>query len=273
MSPDGVHQNEMPKLPDDQWPTDDPVLASFAEDLRIVASGPAPEPRPGLVAAMRQGVVPIEPQDAGRKKMLVKTLLGGLVAKVAMGVGVATASVAAAGAAGVLPDPAQHAVASVVAAATPFSLPNPSDETTLATEDDTTGGSTTTTSTTSTTLAGSGDDRDGTAGTRAVNHGLCVSTAAQDKSGEGNHGKTVSSVARSDCGKTGTSSATTTVPGGSTTTTIGGGSTTTTVDDGQRIANSGPGNSGNSGRGNSGNSGSGGNGNSGNSGSGNSGRN
>ena len=253
----------MPKLPDDQWPTDDPVLASFAEDLRIVASGPAPEPRPGLVAAMRQGAVPIE-QPAGRKKkMLVKTFVGGLAAKLALGMGVAAASVTAAGAAGVLPDPAQHAVASVVAAATPFALPDPSDVTTLATEDDTPGGSTTTTtSSTTTTLAGSGDDGD--AGTRAVNHGLCVSTAAQDKSGEGNHGKTVSSVARSDCGKTASSaSTTTTVAGGSTTTTIGGGSTTTTIDDGQRSANSGPGNSGNGGRGNSGNSGNGGRGSSG----------
>ena len=265
MSPDGVHANEMPKLPDDQWPADDPVLASFAEDLRIVASGPAPEPRPGLVAAMRQGAVPTEPPAAGRnKKMLVKTLLGGLVAKVAMGVGVATASVAAAGAAGVLPDPAQHAVATVVAATTPFSLPDKSDVTTLATEEEPGGVTTTTISSTSTTLAGTDDDGDGT---RAVNHGACVSTAAKDKSGEGNHGKTVSSVARSDCGKTdGASPTTTTVPG-STTTTIGS-TTTTTVDDGLRSSNSGRGNSGNSGRGNSGNGG----GNSGNGGQGSSGR-
>ena len=267
MSPDGVHGKEMPKLPDDQWPADDPVLAAFAEDLRIVASGPAPEPRPGLVAAMRQGAVPTEPPAAGRnKKMLVKTLLGGLVAKVAMGVGVATASVAAAGAAGVLPDPAQHAVATVVAATTPFNVPDKSDVTTLATEDEPGGVTTTTISSTATTLAGTDDGGDGDT-TRAVNHGACVSTAAKDKSGEGNHGKTVSSVARSDCGKTdGSSSTTTTVPE-STTTTIG--STTTTLDDGLRSSNSGPGNSGNGGRGNSGSGG----GNRGNSGPGNSGRN
>jgi hypothetical protein len=246
----------MPKIPDDQWPTDDPVLASLAGDLRIVASGPAPEPRPGLVAAMRRGPVLVDPPAAGRKKMLVKTLLGGLVAKVAMGVGVATASVAAAGAAGVLPDPAQHAVASVVAATTPFALPDPSDVTTFATEDEPGGATTTTSSSTSTTttLAGGGEEAGGGTGTRAVNHGLCVSTAAQDKSGEGNHGKTVSSVARSDCGKT-----TTTVAGGST--------TTTTIDDGRRSANSRPGSSGDNGRGSSGSSG-----NSGNSGRGSSGR-
>ncbi len=199
MSPDGVHANEMPKLPDDQWPADDPVLASFAEDLRIIAAGPAPEPRPGLVAVMRQGAVPIEPQP-GRKKMLVKTAIGGLAAKLALGMGVATASVTAAGAAGVLPDPAQHAVASVVAATSPFTIPDRSDVKALASEDEP-DGSTTTTSSTTTTLAGD-DDVAGGDGTRAVNHGACVSTAAKDKSGEGNHGKTVSSVARSDCGKT-----------------------------------------------------------------------
>ena len=245
MSPDGVHDNEMPKLPDDQRPADDPVLASFAEDLRIVAGGPAPEPRSGLVAVMRQGAVPVEPPAAGRKrKMLVKTVVGGLAAKLALGMGVAAASVTAAGAAGVLPDPAQHAVASVVAAATPFTLPDPSDLTTLATQDEPGGAATTTT--TSTTLAGDDGAEAGGTGTRAVNHGACVSTAARDKSGEGNHGKTVSSVARTDCGKEETSA--------TTTTTIGGGSTTTTLDDGQRRANSGPG-SANSGRGNSGNGG------------------
>lgn len=255
MTPDDVHPYEMPKLPDDQWPADDPALAAFAEDLRIVAAGPAPEPRPGLVAVMRQGAVPVEPPIAGRnKKMLLKTLVGGLVAKVAMGVGVATASVTAAGAAGVLPDAAQQAVASVVAAATPFSLPDTSDVTTLATEDEPGGTTTTTTGATTTTLAGT-DDEEGTGGEspRAVNHGACVSTAAKDNSGDGNHGKTVSSVARSDCGKTEASPSTTTTVPGSTTTTVA--STTTTVDDGLRSSNSGPAISGNSNRGNSGNGG------------------
>ncbi len=277
MSPDGVHDYEMPKCPDDQWPADDPLLAAFAEDLRIVADGPAPEPRPGLVAVMRQGAVPIEPSTPGRKnKMLVKTLLGGLAAKVAMGVGLATASVTAAGAAGVLPEPAQNAVASVVGAVTGLNLPDPSGVTTLVTGDES-GGSTTTTTTvssTTTTLADPDDDGSGGDTTRAVNHGACVSAAAKDKSGEGPHGRTVSSVARSDCGKT-DGSTTTTVPGSTTTTTVGS-TTTTTAADGLRSSNSGPGNSGNSGnsgRGNSGNGGNGGNGNGGNSGPGNSGRN
>jgi hypothetical protein len=266
----------MPTLPDDQWPADDPVLASFAEDLRIVAGGPAPEPRPGLVAVMNQGpsgpwsgvegAVQLEPSP-GRKKMLVKSMLGGLAAKVALGVGVAAASVTAAGAAGVLPAPAQDVVASVVSATTPFQLPTSSDVTSLVADQL---GSTTTSSTSSTTLttlAGSktGDDKeavneDNSGTDRAVNHGACVSTAAKDKSNDdGNHGKTVSSVARSDCGKD-------TTAGSSTTTSSTTTSTTSLSSNTARSNNSGPGNanSANGGKGNSDNAGHGnGNGNSG----------
>ncbi|MDQ3896696.1 MAG: hypothetical protein M3326_05500 [Actinomycetota bacterium] len=262
------------QCPDDQWPADDPVLASFAEDLRIVAEGPAPEPRPGLVAVMRQGTVTIEPSTTGRKKkMLVKTLLGGLASKLAMGVGLATATVTAAGAAGVLPDAAQHAVASVVEATTPFVLPDPSDVTTLVNQNPVLDGVTTTTSST---VAGAKDTEaddvgDDNGGTRPLNHGACVSTAAKDKSADdgSQHGKTVSSIARSDCGKTDASSKTSTTVSSITSTTLG---TTTTTAAEPRSANSGPGSS-NSGKGNSGNAGgSGSGGNSGNSGKGNSGK-
>ena len=263
MTLDGVHDDEMPEPSDDLWPAGDPALAALAEDLRIVASGPAPEPRPGLVAVMAQGSVR-PPEPAGRKKMLVKTFLGSLAAKVALGVGLATASVAAAGATGVLPDAAQHAVASVVSAATPFSVPDPSSISgvTAAAEDPS--GSTTTTSSTSTTVAGQGgsgptttvagtDDNGGTVGTTAGqpdNHGACVSAIAQDKSATSdteNHGKVVSTVARSDCGKT---SPSTTVPGSTTTSST---SPSTTVANSSRPSNSGPGNSGNAGNGNAGN--------------------
>lgn len=260
MTPDGVYENEMARpirtsASDEEWPAGDPTLANFAEDLRIVASGPAPEPRPGLLAVMRQGPsVPIDsPHATGRKKMLVKTLLGSLAAKVALGAGVAAASVTAAGAAGVLPAPAQEAVASIVAAATPFSLPDPSDVT-LQVVDDPSGSTTTT-------LAG-GDDgesyEDGTAG-RTVNHGACVSAGARDKaeSEPGSHGRTVSSIARGDCGKDVTGTTSTTVASSTTTS-----STSTTVD-GERTANSGP-SSANSGRGNGGSSGNGNSGNGGN---------
>jgi hypothetical protein len=285
VTPDGVYENEMARFPrnsasDEEWPAGDPALGAFADDLRVVASGPAPEPRPGLLAAMNQGpTVPIDsPDTTGRKKMLVKTLLGGLAAKVALGAGVAAASVTAAGAAGVLPEPAQHAVASVVAAATPFALPDPSDVT-LQADDDPTGSTSTSTSTTSTTVAGGEDDEagegGGTAG-RTVNHGACVSAAARDK-GEstepGSHGRTVSSIARTDCGKDATGTTSTTVSPSTTTSSTS--TTSTTAGDGERGANSGPG-SANSGRGNGGNGGNNannGNGNNGNGGGGSSGRN
>ena len=258
----------MPALSDD-WPAHDPALASFTEDLRILAGGPAPEPRPGLVAVMRQGVVdPIT--TPGRRKMLVKTLVGSLAAKIALGMGVATASVTAAGAAGVLPDPAQHAVAAVVDAATPFALPDPSDSINDVVDIPTS-------STTTTTVA---DDTDDTSG-RAANHGACVSAVARDKSGSGSHGKTVSSVARSDCGKTSATPSTTstTVVSSTTSTTTLSSTTSTSVATvssagNERTGNSGRGNSGNGGNsnGNSGNSNGNSNGGSGNSGRGNSGK-
>ncbi len=246
----------------DAWPTGDPALAAFVDDLRIIGSGPAPEPRPGLVAVMRQG--PSDPvvSTPGRRKMLVKTVVGSLAAKLAFGVGAAAASVTAAGAAGVLPDPAQHVVASVVGATTPFALPDPSTVTPQVSRD--------TAGTTTTTLAGgiggedSGDDSDDATGTRTANHGACVSAAAKADTGPGPHGKVVSSIARSDCGKTAVSTSTTvvsptttTIPG-STTTSTAVTTTTTLADDAARSANSGRGNSnGNSGSGNGGNSGNG----------------
>ena len=198
--------------------------------------------------------------------MLVRSVIGGVAAKVAFGMGVAAASVTMAGAAGVLPDPAQQAVATVVAATTPFALPEPSGIALQVGDDP----SSSTSTSTSTTLAGDADDdgNEGTAGERKVNHGACVSAAARDKaeSEGGSHGKTVSLIARSDCGKTeknGSSTTTTTVAGSSTTSSS---TTSTSIASSERSGTSGPGSS-NSGRGSgnsgSGNSGSGGGGNSG----------
>ncbi len=128
--------------------------------------------------------------------MLVNTLLGSLAAKIAVAVGLATATVTAAGAAGVLPEPAQHAVASVVGATTPFTLPDSAASVAV----QATGGVTTPT------VAGAVNDEasnDGEADdtTPKVNHGACVSVAAHTEAEPGTKGKTVSSVARSDCGK------------------------------------------------------------------------
>jgi hypothetical protein len=254
VSSDDVHTHEMPKPPDDPWPAGDPALAAFAEDLRIVASGPPPEPRPGLVAVMGRGTPTVVRPQQRRPKMLVKTVLGSLAAKLALGMGVAAASVTAAGAAGVLPDSAQHAVASVVGATTPFVLPDPS--TVRAPEDDEAVAPTTSTTVARAgdgpgdDVAGAGDRADdpgagggahtaGVTGDHPENHGACVSAAAHAASGSDSHGKTVSSVARSDCGKPSTTSSTvapttsTTAPGNST--------TSTTTAGGDRRASSGPG--------------------------------
>jgi hypothetical protein len=183
--------------------------------------------------------------------MLVNTFLASLAAKLAMATGLAVATVTAAGAAGVLPEPAQKVVASAVEATTPFALPDAGDDVVEDLVDDVT----TTTLGTSTTIAG--DDDDGTTdGVRKENHGLCVSTVAKNTPGGPDHGKTVSSVARSDCGKKSATTSTTVAPTTSSTTvtTIAPTTTSTVAGLAPGTANSGKGNSGssNSGKGNSG---------------------
>jgi hypothetical protein len=184
--------------------------------------------------------------------MLVNTFLASLAAKLAMATGLAVATVTAAGAAGVLPEPAQNAVASVVEATTPFALPHAAADEVVGDVDD----PTTTTLGTSTTIAGDDeDDDDGTTdGTRKENHGLCVSTVAKNTPGGPDHGKTVSSVARSDCGKKSATTSTTVAPTTSTTFAPTTSSTSTTVA-GVTSSNSGKGNSGNSANSGKGNSG------------------
>jgi len=249
-------------------------LATFADDLRVSASGPAPVPHGLLLKMVTEGFstenVPtsIEPGPAPqvtgpprrRTRMTLAQLLAGLAAKLAglgmaakagLGLSLAAASVAGAGTAGVLPDPVQHAVASVVNAATPLQLPDPGGAASLVDDvtddviddvidvvDDVT---------TTTTTAVPGDD-EGTG--RATNHGACVSAIAKDKSAaiDGNHGKAVSEAAHSDCGKgdDDDGTATTTVP--STTTTTAGDTTTTTL--GLTGATGGPGNGHGNGNGN-----------------------
>ena len=188
--------------------------------------------------------------------MLVNTFLASLAAKLAMATGLAVASVTAAGAAGVLPEPAQRAVASVVEATTPFALPDPTgdlvvDEAVDEVIDD--DGVTTTTLGSVITLAGADAADEGTTdGARKENHGLCVSTVAKNTPGGPEKGKTVSSVARSDCGKTSTTVAPTTTS--STTVTTLASTTTTVAGIAPSSASSGRGNSNsaNSGKGNSG---------------------
>lgn len=250
------------------------LLAAFAEDVRMAVDRPAPSPTADLARVLTDGIptptgvawAPAQgaaARDANvskrRKPVLLSELLAGLVAKLAglgmaakagLGMAVAAASVTGAGAANVLPDPAQHAVATAVSAATPFELPDPGDAVT----DAKVGGTDQT----------DGADADG-AGKPADNHGACVSEIARNapRGPGGDHGEAVSTAARSDCGKSST-----TTSSSSTTSTSTPSTTTTTIDgDGEGIAanrgpggrgqgngNAGPGNSGpgNSGNGNSG---------------------
>lgn len=129
-------------------------LIPFVEDLGEAARGSAPPMTPALALFLAEGFstekgdLPATaarratgpaPQAAGppkwRKKMLVSELLAGLVTKLAglgmaakagLGLTLAAASTTAAGAVGVLPAPAQHAVATAVDVATPFTFPDDS---------------------------------------------------------------------------------------------------------------------------------------------------
>jgi hypothetical protein len=138
----------------DSVPTGLEWLVPLVEDLGVAASGSEPTLQPALATLLAEGfstekgdlpataasnVTGPVPQAAGlpkwRKKMsgllagLIAKLAGlGLVAKVGLGLGVAAASVTGAGAAGALPDAAQHAVATVVGSATPFTFPDSADD-------------------------------------------------------------------------------------------------------------------------------------------------
>ena len=99
-------------------------LVPFVEDLREAASQPAPVVRQALARLLAEGFSTkpapfVHGVPARRTKV---------VARVALGFGLALAGTTAAGAAGVLPDPAQRAVATVVQAATPFSFPDTADD-------------------------------------------------------------------------------------------------------------------------------------------------
>ena len=98
-------------------------LLPFVEDLEKAAQEPAPVVQPALARLLSEGFS-TEVGDllaAGPPPRRTRRL----TAKIAgLSVALMTAGTTAAAAAGVLPDPAQHAVATVVEAATPFSLPD-----------------------------------------------------------------------------------------------------------------------------------------------------
>lgn len=136
-------------------------LLPFVADVERASQEPAPVVRPALALLLQHGFTPesgtatavapngavpagavlaatgpataaMPPSPSTERPVLRPVLRGalrragglGLLAKVGLGFGLVAASTTAAGAAGVLPGPAQHAVATVVGAATPFSFPD-----------------------------------------------------------------------------------------------------------------------------------------------------
>jgi len=131
-------------------------LLPFVEELEQASQEPAPVVRPALALLLKEGFTPANgtgsamapasaapaatgpapaavPPAPSTERAAVRPILRGAVARVAglgllakagLGLSLVAASTTAAGAAGVLPDPAQHAVAKVVGAATPFTFPD-----------------------------------------------------------------------------------------------------------------------------------------------------
>ena len=122
-------------------------LVPFVEDLEKASQEPAPVVRPALALLLKEGFSPaigvqpaatspapaaMPPAPRTQRAVGRPVLRGalsrvaglGLLAKAGLGFSLVAASTTAAGAAGVLPGPAQHAVAKVVGAATPFSFPD-----------------------------------------------------------------------------------------------------------------------------------------------------
>lgn len=116
---------DLEKASQEPAPVVKPVLAlllkegfSPANGSHPLVTGPAPAALPPAPSTERAAVRPILRGAFGRVAGL------GLLAKAGLGFSLVAASTTAAGAAGVLPGPAQSAVARVVGAATPFNFPD-----------------------------------------------------------------------------------------------------------------------------------------------------
>src|SRR5204862_732082 len=106
-------------------------------ELDVALTGPAPVPKPELALLMAKGFstdpidrpAPEEPMVVSRHRRWAARLAGlGVAAKVGLGLGVAAAAVGSGGAAGVLPDPVQHVVASAVDTVSPFEFPDTAND-------------------------------------------------------------------------------------------------------------------------------------------------
>jgi len=133
---------------DDAWRQDE-ALAGLADQVLLVATGPAPRPGPALRAFLgqqglasatspaaatplptspawqpRTAVAPPATENRGHNVVPLFRRLR-VTAGIAAAAAVAAAALAVAGTTGVLPEPAMRAVSWVVEAVTPFELPEP----------------------------------------------------------------------------------------------------------------------------------------------------
>jgi len=110
-------------------------LASFAEDVRVATGGPTPEPSAELAVLLR-GRPALDSGGTRPARPLARLPGVGLRVKAALGAALATTGVAAAGAAGLLPEPVADAVRPFVELVTPFEVPAPADRHQQRTSDD-----------------------------------------------------------------------------------------------------------------------------------------
>jgi hypothetical protein len=111
-------------------------LAAFTHEARALSDRPPPKPSAALAAYVARGGAPAAaaapaattpPRPRRRHAVAASLARLGLAAKIAIGASVGAVSVAAAGAAGVLPEPANREVRHLIEAATPIEFPEPAD--------------------------------------------------------------------------------------------------------------------------------------------------
>jgi hypothetical protein len=108
-------------------------LAAFTHEARALSDRPPPKPSAALAAYVARGRAPPAPAATTplrprRRHAVARSVAGlGLAAQIAIGASVGAFGVAAAGAAGVLPEPTNREVRHLIEAATPIEFPEPAD--------------------------------------------------------------------------------------------------------------------------------------------------
>jgi hypothetical protein len=108
-------------------------LAAFTHEARALSDRPPPKPSATLAAFVARSGAPAgratTPLRPRRRHAVAAGVAGlGLAAKIAIGASVGAVGVTAAGAAGVLPEPANREVRHLIEAATPIEFPEPADD-------------------------------------------------------------------------------------------------------------------------------------------------